>query len=268
MAFKESNKNEKKSPIKDKPQRLPGQSLNEEIQKVISEDVEFYAGMFGMYLIVVAVLWINKLTNFFSTYFTLTIFTIAVMFPCAYCIFRLYKSKKHLKNLYQGLDGELYVGQYLTDCLLRKGYNILHDIPVELANKTKFNIDHVIISPNGVYTIETKTISKPVKGKAEIFYDGKNITINGQMPTDEPVREAKGEALWLEDFILKSTGKKIDVRPVIIYPNWYIHSNPSKDEVWILNEKSIASFIDYENVEIEPETVKLITYRLAECCNK
>jgi len=269
MGFNDNNSTEKKSPIRDKPNRLPGQSLNDEIQKVMSDDVEFHAGMFGMYVIVVAVLWINKFTNFFSNYFALISFTIVALFPCAYCVYRLCKSKKYLKNLNQGLEGELYVGQFLTNKLLRKGYNILHDIPVELSDGTKCNIDHVIISPNGIYTVETKTISKPVRGDAKIYFDDKMLSFNGKDATDKPVIQAKAEAGWIDDFIDKRTiHKGIKVHPVIIFPGWFINTDYDKSKIWILNEKCLESFISNEAGDISEGIVKEITYKLAEYCSK
>ena len=42
-----------------------------------------------------------------------------------------------------------------------------------------FNIDHILISTKGVYLIETKTYSKPLKGKTEIEFDGLDFYHNG-----------------------------------------------------------------------------------------
>ena len=40
-------------------------------------------------------------------------------------------------------------------------------------------IDHVIIGPAGIFTIETKTWSKPVRGEARIVFDGEKLTAGG-----------------------------------------------------------------------------------------
>lgn len=268
MSFNENNQNGKKSPIKDKPSRLPGQSLNEEMQRIYDDEIGLNITLLATYLFILIFLWLNKLTNCFQTYYSLTTFSLVTIGFGVYLFLKIKKSKQKIRSIKQGIAGELYVGQYLTECLLKKGYNILHDIPVELANNTKFNIDHVIISPNGIFTVETKTISKPVKGKTEIYFDGENIIINGQVQTDKPVIQAKAEASWLKEFISKTTGKDIAVRPVIIYPGWYILPESKKSDVWILNEKSISRFIDNEVNELDTETIKSITYKLAEFCNK
>ena len=47
----------------------------------------------------------------------------------------------------------------------------------------KFNIDHVIIGPAGVYAVETKARRKPETGKgrsdARVVYDGTKTSISG-----------------------------------------------------------------------------------------
>ena len=41
------------------------------------------------------------------------------------------------------------------------------------------------IGPKGVFTIETKTISKPSKGESKVKYDGNMVTIMGYHPERE-----------------------------------------------------------------------------------
>ena len=86
---------------------------------------------------------------------------------------------------------------------------MLHDIVGD-----GFNIDHVLIGPTGVYTIETKTISKPAKGACEISYDGETICVNGLIPDRDPIVQAKAQANWLQNFLKDSTGK-FKVLPIV-----------------------------------------------------
>jgi hypothetical protein len=59
-----------------------------------------------------------------------------------------------------GRDGEREVAEYL-DNLTRRGNYVFHDIP---ANG--FNIDHIVVSTHGIFTLETKAYSKPEHGDA------------------------------------------------------------------------------------------------------
>jgi hypothetical protein len=74
--------------------------------------------------------------------------------------------QKDIKKLRLARDGEKAVSEFL-DLFSNEGYRVLHDLVVG-----DFNIDHIMIGKNGIYTIETKTISKFTKGVQKIYYDG------------------------------------------------------------------------------------------------
>lgn len=150
-----------KSPLKGSPLRIPGQSLDEEIQKVLDEEVNSYLLlplMMIFFMIFNWLLWyqIIKLPNPIIT-------TIFVLGLSIYCFFRLLKIRKRIKSLKLGRDGERAVGQTL-DSLRKKGYRVFHDLIGE-----GFNLDHVVVSEHGIYSIETKTYSKPEKGECKII---------------------------------------------------------------------------------------------------
>jgi hypothetical protein len=52
-----------------------------------------------------------------------------------------------------GFSGERAVGHHLNQ-LAAEGYRIYHDLQFE-----GFNIDHVLVGPSGVYSVETKTFA-------------------------------------------------------------------------------------------------------------
>ena len=54
---------------------------------------------------------------------------------------------------------------------------MVHDLIGE-----NFNVDHVLLGPADIFTVETKTLSKPARGKAEVRYDGQTLTVNGYTP--------------------------------------------------------------------------------------
>ncbi|MBU1055794.1 MAG: NERD domain-containing protein [Proteobacteria bacterium] len=57
--------------------------------------------------------------------------------------------------------------------LFKVGYKVYHDFPAE-----KFNIDHIIIGPAGVYAVETKARQKPTTGNnpmPKLFMTGKSF---------------------------------------------------------------------------------------------
>lgn len=43
----------------------------------------------------------------------------------------------------------------------------------------------------GIFTVETKTFSKPARGNAKVTFDGENILVNGFRPDRDPVTQAR-----------------------------------------------------------------------------
>jgi hypothetical protein len=123
-------------------------------------------------------------------------------------------------------------------------------------------VDHVLIGPSGIYTIETKTISKPAKGQCFVTYDGEIIKVNGCQPERDPVVQAKAEAGWLRNLIEDSTGKKFKVQPVVLYPGWFITASVEWPEVWVFNEISFVNTVAKFNTQIDDADIHLITYHL------
>ncbi len=63
----------------------------------------------------------------------------------------------------RGREGERRVHETLTRCLDRKIYHMISDVTLPTENGTA-QIDHVVVSPFGVFVIETKTIAGLVIG--------------------------------------------------------------------------------------------------------
>jgi hypothetical protein len=70
-------------------------------------------------------------------------------------IWKFWRIRGRVRRLRLGRDGERVVGRFL-ERLREGGGQVFHDIPEE-----GFNLDHVVISPHGLYAIETKTLSMP-----------------------------------------------------------------------------------------------------------
>ncbi len=195
--------------------------------------------------------------SYFESRLPRTLFSILAVFGGGYALLRMMMYKRKIRRLCQARDGEGAVGQYL-EALREKGYRVFHDVC-----EKNFNIDHVLIGEGGIFSIETKTISKPAKGQSEINYDGKRILENGFAPDRDPITQAKAQAHWLEDLVKESTGKTFKVQPIVLYPGWFITKQPKGADVWVLNPKSLPAFLEYENTELVPEDTKLVACHLS-----
>lgn len=110
------------------------------------------------------------------------------------------------------MDGEKAVGQFL-EALRKQGCRIFHDI---VGNG--FNIDHVVIGPLGVFTVETKTFSKPVRGRATAGCDGERILFNRLEPDRNPITQARVARIWLRELLLENTARKFPSFPTSMKP--------------------------------------------------
>ena len=246
----------KKSPLKDKPLRYVGQSLDERVDKLINEDVLPYILTSFFMLLAAALEWWHYLINIEPFPRTMTL--VAVIFTI-YSVYKVHINRKKIKSTKLGRDGERAVGQYLDD-LREKGYRLFHDVLGE-----NFNLDHVIISTKGVYVIETKTYSKPLNGKPTIRFDGEKLVLREYGTLTGPITQVNAASNWLENLLLQTTGKKFSIKPVILFPGWYVESTDKgrKSSVWVLNPKAFPHFLENQPNLISKEDMKLASYHIS-----
>jgi Nuclease-related domain len=243
-----------RSPIKARPLRNPGQYLGEEIKRLQNEDIGSYIMIGMVFAFLAAFEWIRVFLKWPPQPW---LFTAMAVLICCFAVIKIKQIRGRVRILRQAEEGEKAVGQYL-ESFREKGYKVLHDIVAG-----KFNLDHVLIGPSGVYVIETKTISKPAKGQVVVEYDGEKVTVNGHTPDRDPVMQARALSRWLEELIRESTGKAFKVRPVVVYPGWYVSDQPKGVEVWVLNPKALPAFLEHEHSTMSPEDVHLVCYHLS-----
>jgi len=245
----------KKSPLKEPPLHNPGQSLDEEIDKVMNED----GGSYIVMIILSLALAINEWFRWYhpSTPSPWTITSAAVII-IGFSMIKYGRILKRVRSLRLGRDGEKIVGQHLEE-LREKGYSVLHDIVGK-----DFNVDHVVISPNGIFAIETKTLSKPASRNANVVFDGSSLLVDGH-EKNKYLTQVKSEANWLRTLLKESTGKAFPVKPVIVFPGWYIQSvgPEAHRDTWVLHPKALLSFIGNQKEQLPQEDVQLATYHLS-----
>ena len=245
-----------KSPLKDKPLRAPGESLDKEITDLVFDGGILYLLMSALSLMMAGMEWLHW---YFKTPPSPWLFSFIALIAVLYSTVKIIRTKKKLKTLRQGRDGEKAVGQYL-ELLRENGAKVFHDIPAK-----GFNLDHVVICKSGVYVIETKTFSKPDKGEAKIIFNGDAVFLNGKIENNKPVVQAKAAANWLKGLITESTGHKFTVKPVVVFPGWYIEptSEAKSSEVWVLNPRALPAFISNSKDRLSSEEVSMISFHLS-----
>jgi len=220
--------------LNDKPARNPGQSLDEKINKIEGEAVNDAALLFALPIVLCLWEWGRIL---FDINPSPIIMTLVLLTISGFAFARMLKLRKELHNHRFGREGERVVGQYLNRLNLF-GHRTIHDVVFNRGN-----IDHIIVSRKGVFSIETKSLRKTGKGDGNISFDGKNVLVNGNPLPRSPIPQAKGQASELTKFIKRRTGNKIHVQPVVVFPDWYVEEELSRD-IWLLSHKRIRKKLD------------------------
>ena len=248
------SKSSRRSPLTGKPLRIPGQSLTEEIFDVS------YDGVFGPLLVTLFIV-IMAALEWWRYYMALKpnpwIYTAGALLVAVYTGIRIPLTARKLRNLRLGRDGERAVAQYL-EWFRTAGFFVLHDIPSETAN-----VDHVLIGARGIFTIETKTLSKPHRGECKVRVVEGKVLVNGTEMSRNPIVQAKAQARWLSGFLGEAQFKAF-VQPVVVFPGWFVEPFDMKREgVWVLEPKALDRFIQNEPERFSGDQVKAMASALS-----
>lgn len=244
-----------RSPLRESPLRTAGQSVQERRDEVLDSLMTPLLAALFISILAVWEVW----RSFYPQPPQPVLISIAAVLAIAYAGWCIRKTIPELRALSLARDGERAVGQFLEQ-LRRDGHDVFHDVL-----GPGFNIDHIVVGPKGIFTVETKTRRKPVKGSPPVVFDGETLTVAGFTPDRDPVQQAKAQAAWLRDLLAASTGRSFSVRPVVLFPGWFVEQKPgSSREIWVLNEKAFPKFLAREQAAVAPEDAKLAAFHLAQ----
>lgn len=244
---------EKQLPINKLALRIPGQSLDERLRNLA--DGFLRDNLLAWTVVMLTLLewwrWYAQIKPSPLVYSLLAF--VAVLFA----VFRSRMYLVAMRRVKLGLDGEVAVGQYLEN-LREDGYRILHDVVGK-----DFNIDHVLIGPAGVFTVETKTYRKPKRGDAIIEVRSDELTLNGQPLPRNPIRQCKAQAHWLREY-LRECGINIDVLPVVVFPGWFVRPHQhTQVGMWVLEPKALPGFLRHETNRLTAQQIASINSALS-----
>ena len=245
----------KRSPLKDKPLRTPGQSLDEKLDDVLYDNALAPMMLAGVLIILACLEWVKSI---YSLPPAPKLYTVLAAGGLLYTGVRIYLIWPRLQALKQGRNGERAVGQFL-ERLRTRDYIVFHDVVGK-----DFNIDHVLIGPAGVFTIETKTYSKKSGPDEKVRFDGVVLTVDELKLDRDPVVQGKSQANWLRHLLEESTGRKLLTKPVVLFPGWFVEQSPgSTRDIWVLEPKALPAFLENEPACLSPEDVKLASFHLS-----
>ncbi|HLX81411.1 MAG TPA: nuclease-related domain-containing protein [Burkholderiales bacterium] len=245
---------EKKSPLRDRPLRLPGQSLQEYIDLQLSEKYDSYA-MISVAFIGIAIYdWIRYALNEPLRPWITTLVAAVLL---SWSTLKILQLRKKIQRLKLGRDGERAVAEIL-DKLRETGAVVFHDVKA-----SDFNVDHVIACRQGIFVVETKTYSK--RRGSKVSFDGEKLLVDGFQPTRDPVDQARLIARWVAKTLREGTSKTYDVKPVLVFPGWFV--NPVKEQgnsdVWVLNPEALPKFVSNAKDMLSEEDFRAAAFHLS-----
>lgn len=197
--------------------RGPGDSIRKVIQEV-DENIDTYLVMTVVLPVICYAVYItDRYVAKDHTHWV--VYVLLAVLPLMYFTFKLARSLKRRNALRLGLDCEISVGQELNRLMLN-GHQVYHDF---LADK--FNIDHVVVGPNGVFAVETKGRAKSEKNReaedVKVVFDGDALKFPDWTERDY-LPQARRQAEWLANWLSSAVGEKIPVKPVLVITGWYV----------------------------------------------
>lgn len=125
-----------------------------------------------------------------------------------------------------------------------------------------------MLSARGFFVIETKTWTKPERGRPRITFAHDSIRFGGRTPKRNPVEQVQAEVRWLRKLLEQSTGRlAFPIKGVLVFPGLRIQSmttawKRTPDLPWVLPPTGLKRFMEFEPTRIAPEDVSLATLHL------
>ncbi len=175
----------------------------------------------------------------------------------------LKKKLDHLRYYKLGLEGELATGQEL-DQLMLEGCRVFHDIPFPYGN-----IDHVVVSPSGVFSVNTKMRGKPKEGegKAEIVIDYEKGEI--RFPDFKwriPNKQLETESRWLSQHLSAAMDEFIEAKPILALPGWFISKRIGRGKVFVINPVKPKRFFVQSRQVLSGTRISQLAHHLEQLC--
>jgi membrane protein implicated in regulation of membrane protease activity len=236
---------------------LPGQSVSEEIERV--RDVAL-GDNFVLLAITAGVTAMTGVQWLLGTPPKVLFFVSLASFvgSLVYVVPRMKRAREQVRRLRQGQAGERAVAEYL-DTLRDPSVRALHDLVGD-----NFNVDHVVVAPQGIFVLETKTISKPVNRDVRVVFNGELVTLDGYVPPRNPVVQVKAAATWVRRLLKEALDRDYAVRPVLLFPGWFVERTEAakRSPVWVLEPKAFGPFLRKEPVVLSESEVAQVVYFL------
>ena len=245
----------------DEMSRPAGWSLQERMENLLGD----FTGFFMAAIMTGTTAWALSVANPGGK----ILFLITGFIVCSILLFKSARILLRYRNHRLGYLGEQVVG-HILDRLSSDSIRVFHDLEVRDPGKNPWNIDHIVLTPAGVFAIETKCRRKP-RGIApdgqqghKVIFDGKQLMFPHPMGTDRHgLDQASNNATWLADKLTSLNGSPIPVEPILVLPGWWVETK-GRGSVTVLNPKGLKSFLNGRSPVLSEQQQRAINSQLEE----
>lgn len=231
------DKDDRRDPITTELRNLPGHSLQEQFEKLYESRIDKLVLVLSAGLMVALLIATRRIAAEFRPWDWLdTTILIAAIGLALHFGRQIAREMPRQRQIKQAIRAEHATAQELAASLAGDN-RIIHDVQAK-----EFNIDHVVITPAGVFAVETKSRLKPPVGNGastvKVKYDGRQLEFPGWSET-KPLEQASRQARWLANYLRDATGERLPVFAVLALPGWFIENTAriSDDMVRVINPK-------------------------------
>lgn len=229
----------KRLPFTQKMLRPPGESLRLRLieldEKLNDRFVQLFLAAYSP-LVMAGLVAIQGVRPTFGIWMTLVAIAVIASLWSAYRLWSVLVLRRRVRL---GFEGERHVGEALNQLML-VGYRVFHDFLITDKPRSIRNIDHIVIGPNGVFAVETKTKRKV---KTE---DGAKVTVTAdglEFPwgnDQRDIKQAQDDADWLGDWLSKMSPQTVKVGSILVLPGWYVERR-AKSAVTVMSGSEVAA---------------------------
>jgi hypothetical protein len=149
-----------------------------------------------------------------------------------------------------GAEGERVVGARLAR--LPESWYVLHSVPVGSRGA---DIDHVVIGPGGVYTVNTKHLPD-----ARVWLRGDTLVVNGHERDDVPA--ARAEADRASRLLGRAVGKPVAVVGIVALVGaengFNVRCQPADGSVTVVGQRQLVPWLLRRRAVLRPSDVESI----------
>ncbi|OLO12140.1 NERD domain-containing protein [Chromohalobacter japonicus] len=158
--------------------------------------------------------------------------------------FRLIRDVQRIRRLKLGLACELAVGQELERLIRPEAhpYFVFHDVPTD-----SFAIDHVVVTPHGVFVVEVSARTPPLdvmgEPRTQVTVAGQRLRFPGWRER-QSLAHTRMAASWCHQWLTRHSLGNVAVQGVLVLPGWEVEIEKAPNGLMVVNGEGLAALLD------------------------